>query len=124
MRKQIRLGGAFVGPRRSFQADQAFEAFEAEFDAPSEPIERQDIGRGKSSGASDVTRMIPTQDQVLVEVDPIAIGEFLEQRTIESARGTIIDIFDGGLVAQPGIAQSRQETLVAPITGFTIEQQA
>lgn len=50
MRKQIRLGGAFVGPWRSFQADQAFEAFEAEFDAPSEPIEHQDIGRGKSRG--------------------------------------------------------------------------
>ena len=44
MRKQIRLGGAFVDPRRSFEADQAFEPFEREFNAPSETIKCENIG--------------------------------------------------------------------------------
>lgn len=45
MRKQIRLGGAFVDPRRPLEADQAFEPFECEFNAPSEMIKCEDIGR-------------------------------------------------------------------------------
>lgn len=57
-------------------------------------------------------------------VDPAALGEFLEQRTIEPACGTVIDILDGGLMAQPGIAQARQEALVTPMTELAIEQQA
>ncbi len=28
-----------------------------------------------------------------------SFGEFLEQRTVEAARGAIVDILDGGLVA-------------------------
>jgi hypothetical protein len=38
MRKQIRLGRAFVDPRRPFEVDQAFEPFKREFNAPSETI--------------------------------------------------------------------------------------
>lgn len=44
MRQQIRLGGAFVGAGWSFEADQAFEAFEGEFYAPSETVKRENVG--------------------------------------------------------------------------------
>ena len=57
MRKQIRLGGAFVDPRRPFEADQAFEPFECEFNAPSETIKCEDVGRREDLGPSEVTRM-------------------------------------------------------------------
>ena len=50
MRKQIRLGGAFVDPRRPFEADQAFEPFEREFNAPSETIKCEDIGGREDLG--------------------------------------------------------------------------
>ena len=41
-----------------------------------------------------------------MSIDPAALGEFLEQRAIEAAGGAVIDVFDGGLMAQPGIAQA------------------
>jgi len=46
-------------------------------------------------------------------IDPAALGELLEQRAVEAARGTVIDILDGGLMAQSGIAQAGKQ---APIT--------
>ena len=57
-------------------------------------------------------------------VDPAALGELLEQRAIETARGAIIDILDGGLMAQPGISQPGEQPLVAPIADLAVEQQA
>jgi hypothetical protein len=59
------------------------------------------------------------QDQVLVGVDPAALGEFLEQRPIKPAGGAVIDILDGGLMAQPGTTQAGEQSLVAPITDLT-----
>src|SRR6516162_5718733 len=50
MRKQIRLGGAFVDPRRPFEADQAFKPFERRFNAPSETIKGEDIGGREDLG--------------------------------------------------------------------------
>jgi len=38
-------------------------------------------------------------------IDPLAFGELLEQCTIEAARGAVIDILDGGLMAQPGASK-------------------
>ena len=64
------------------------------------------------------------QDQILVGVDPVAVGELLEQRAIEAARGAVIDILDDGLMAQPGIAQPGEQALVAAIADLAIEQQA
>jgi hypothetical protein len=49
-----------------------------------------------------------------VGLDPVAVGQLLEQRRVEAARGTIGDVFDRGLMAQPGIAQAGKQTLVAP----------
>ena len=46
-------------------------------------------------------------------IDPATVGEFLEQRAIEFARGTVIDILDGSLMAQSGIAQAGEQAPVA-----------
>ena len=54
-------------------------------------------------------------DQIVVRVDPIAGDELLEQGAIEAAGGAVIDILDGRLLAQPGIAQPGGELLVVPI---------
>ena len=37
------------------------------------------------------------QDQIVVGIDPFAVGELVEQRAIETARGAVIDILDDGL---------------------------
>ena len=56
-------------------------------------------------------------------IDPATVGEFLEQRAIEPARGTVIDILDGSLMAQSGIAQAGEQAPVASIANLLIEQQ-
>src|SRR6266513_722939 len=56
-------------------------------------------------------------------VDPGTLGELLEQCAVEAARGTVIDILDGGLMAQPGIAQTGEQAPVASIANLLIEQQ-
>src|SRR5260370_11191712 len=45
MNQDVRSGGTFVETWRSFEADQALQAFEAEFDAPSQTVEVEDIFR-------------------------------------------------------------------------------
>ena len=59
-----------------------------------------------------------------MRVDPVAAGEFVEQRAIEAARGPVIDVLDDGLVAQPGIAQSGGQALVAAVGDLAIDEQA
>ena len=59
-----------------------------------------------------------------MRVDPFALGELVEQRAIEAARGAVIDILDDGVVAQPGIAQAGGEALVAAMGDLAIDQQA
>src|SRR5262249_8873671 len=66
----------------------------------------------------------PAQDQIVVGIDPLAIGEFVKQRAVEAARGSVIDVLDGGLLAQSGITQSRGQPLVTAMRQLTIEQQA
>ena len=63
----------------------------------------------------------PAQDQIVVRVDPLAGGEFVEQRPIEAAMNSIIDVFDDGIVAQSGIAQPSREALVAAMGDLTID---
>jgi hypothetical protein len=55
----------------------------------------------------------PAQDQMVVRIDPLAPDELVEQCAIEAARGTVIDVLDDGVVAQPGVAQSGGQALVA-----------
>jgi hypothetical protein len=64
------------------------------------------------------------QDDVVVSIDKAAVGKLEEQRAIKAPRGAVIDIFDGGVMAQPGIAQAREQPSVAAIGDFAIEQQA
>jgi hypothetical protein len=35
----------------------------------------------------------PAQNQIVVRVDPLAIGELLEQSAVEAAWGSVIDVF-------------------------------
>ena len=48
----------------------------------------------------------------------------LEQRAVEAARGAIVDVLDGGLVAQPGIAQPGAQPSVVALGRLAIEQQS
>jgi hypothetical protein len=64
------------------------------------------------------------QDQVVVGIDPADLGELVEQRAIEAAPGAVIDILDGGLVAQPGVAQACAKPFVVAVGDLAIEQQA
>ena len=47
MSEDVRSGGPFVRSRRSLQANQALQSLEAEFDAPTQAIERENIIGGK-----------------------------------------------------------------------------
>src|SRR5207237_4840721 len=66
----------------------------------------------------------PAQDQIIVRVDPLAIGELLEQSAVEAAWGSVIDVLDAGLLAQSGIAQPGGKPLVAAMGELAIEQEA
>ena len=58
-----------------------------------------------------------------MRVDPAALGEPLEQRAVEPARGTIVDVLHSGLMAQPGVAQTGVQPAVTPVAGLLVEQQ-
>ena len=58
-----------------------------------------------------------------MRIDPAALGELLEQRPVEAARGTVVDILDRGLVAQLGVAQAGVQPPVASVAGLAVEQQ-
>ena len=62
------------------------------------------------------------QCQIIVSIDPLAVGEFLEQGAVKSAWATIIDVLDAGLLTQFGVSQTRREPLVLPPRYFAIEQ--
>jgi hypothetical protein len=64
------------------------------------------------------------QDQIVVRVDPLAMGELLVQSAVEASRGSVIDILDAGLLAQSGIAQPGSKALVAAMGELAIDQQA
>jgi hypothetical protein len=66
----------------------------------------------------------PAQDQALVRIDPGTLGELLEQGAVEAAYCAVVDVFDGGLMAQPGIAQAGMQPPVASVAGLLVEQQS
>src|SRR5205085_10743661 len=66
----------------------------------------------------------PAQNQIVVRVDPLAIGELLEERAVEAAWGSVIDVLDAGRLAQSGISQSGCKPLVAAMGELAIEQEA
>jgi hypothetical protein len=65
----------------------------------------------------------PGHQKVFGVIDPFAFGKLLEERAVETARATIIDVFNGRLMAQFGDTQSRRQPLVASPRGFAVEQQ-
>jgi hypothetical protein len=52
-----------------------------------------------------------------MRIDPGALGELLEQRPVEAASDTVVDIFDSGLMAQLGIAQAGMQAPVTSVAG-------
>src|SRR6266513_370368 len=65
----------------------------------------------------------PAQDQIVVRIDPLAIGELLKQSAVEAAWGPVIDVLDAGLLAQSGIAQPGGKPLVAAMGELAVDQQ-
>jgi hypothetical protein len=65
----------------------------------------------------------PAQDQIVVRVNPFAVCELLEQRAIEAALGSVIDVLDSRLLTQSGIAQSGSQAFVAAMGELAIEQE-
>src|ERR1700722_12681563 len=59
-----------------------------------------------------------------MRIDPGALGELLEQRTVEAASDTVVDIFDSGLMAQLGIAQAGGRAPVTSVAGLPVEEQS
>ena len=77
---------------------------------------------------AQASQLLPTparadESQIVVGVDPLALGELLEQGAVEPARGAVIDVFDARLLAELCGAQPRRQPLVAPKRSFSIEQQ-
>ena len=66
----------------------------------------------------------PAQNEIVVRVDPLAIGELVEQSAVEAAWGPVIDVLDAGLLAQSGVAQPGGKPLVAAMGELAIEQEA
>ena len=65
----------------------------------------------------------PGDDEVAARAGPFAGGELAKENTIEAAGGAIIDIFDGGCLAQAGDAGARLEAFLASQRGLVLEQQ-
>ena len=59
-----------------------------------------------------------------MRVDPLAVGELLKQGAVETARSAVIDVFDNGMLAQPGKAQACPQSPVIALGCLPIEQQA
>jgi len=66
----------------------------------------------------------PFDDQVLRLLDPATGNQGLEQRSVETAGGAIIDVFDSCLMAQPGKAQPGPQPSLVALGDFAVEQQA
>ena len=58
-----------------------------------------------------------------MRIDPLAAGEIAEQPAIKTARGPVIDVLDGGGMAQSGIAQPGGQAFVATVGHLAIDEQ-
>ncbi len=57
-------------------------------------------------------------------LDPAAGDELLEQRAVDAARGSQVDVFDDGVLAQSRKLQARAKTLRVALGGLAIDHQA
>jgi hypothetical protein len=60
---------------------------------------------------------------VAVFADPIAGGKLQEQRSVETARGAVIDILDARSMAQLGGPGTGLEAFLAPECGLALQQE-
>ena len=60
----------------------------------------------------------PADEQVVVAVDPVAGGELVEERLVEAARGSQVDVLDAGVLAQGGELEAGDEALVVALDGL------
>ncbi len=63
-------------------------------------------------------------EQVMVPFDPIASGEFLEQRLVEPAWRFHIDILDDGILPEACEAQAADEPFVLALGRFAVDEQS
>jgi len=77
--------------------------------------------RAGEPGFADAGRAF--DDQVLRRGDPVAGDQPLEQRAIEAAWRTIVDVLDDGALTQPCMTQPGGEPPVGAFSGFSVEQQ-
>ena len=66
----------------------------------------------------------PGDQQIAALGDPVAGGEFEEQRAVEPARALVIDVFDAGGMTQTRGASARFEVFLPAQRQFVFEQQA
>jgi len=62
------------------------------------------------------------ESKIIVGVDPLTVGEFLEQSAVEPARTAIVDIFDRCLLAKPRGAQPSCQSFVVPPGDFAVQE--
>ena len=63
-------------------------------------------------------------DQVVGLTDPLAGGEGLEERTVETAGGAIVDVLDGGRLTELGAGQAAREAAVVAGSDLAIDEEA
>ena len=56
-------------------------------------------------------------------VDPVSLGEPLEQRAIKTSRGAVVDVFDACLMAELRGTQPRRQALVPAPRDLLVEEQ-
>ena len=64
----------------------------------------------------------PHEDQIVVPLDPVALGQRLDQRPVEPARAAIIHVLHGGLLARSGGPQPWSKALVLTQGGLAVQQ--
>ena len=61
---------------------------------------------------------------MLAMADPVTAREFVEQRTIQTARCAEVGVLDHGVLPQSGVAEPSAQTLVVARGHLAVEQQA
>jgi hypothetical protein len=63
-------------------------------------------------------------DQVVGVTDPLTGDEVLEERTIETTGGAIVDVLDGGGLTELGTGQAAREAAVVAGSDLAIDEEA
>ena len=63
-------------------------------------------------------------DQVEAVAQPLTTAQLQDQRLIQSARAAVVDVFEAGVVLEPGLAQAAAQALVVAFSQLAVDQQA